>query len=206
MSWKSQLALYIRNPAQYPELVMFANEDVVLIRDKFPKSTVHFLMLLRDSTITHSHPTTAITEERKASLAPHIDKAKGLVYEQFKDCVPDLQVDRQAFIDRFVQVGVHSVPSMNNIHIHILSKDFHSTSMKNKKHYNSFTTRFFVPWEQLPLKAIPKKDLMEDQFIKEHDLICCYCGENMKNRFVELKKHLDIEFTRNFNGSFPLQE
>ena len=34
-------------------------------------------------------------------------------------------------------------PSMRQLHMHIISQDFNSPSMKNKKHWNSFTTTFF---------------------------------------------------------------
>ena len=34
-------------------------------------------------------------------------------------------------------------PSMRQLHMHIVSQDFDSPCMKNKKHWNSFTTTFF---------------------------------------------------------------
>lgn len=44
-----------------------------------------------------------------------------------------------------LMAGYHLVPSLYPIHLHILSDDMDSTHMKHKKHWNSFTTAFFVP-------------------------------------------------------------
>jgi len=33
---------------------------------------------------------------------------------------------------------------MNQVHMHVITRDFISPSLKNKKHWNSFTTEFFL--------------------------------------------------------------
>merc|ERR1739848_578035 len=38
-----------------------------------------------------------------------------------------------------VRFGFHAVPSMKVLHLHVISKDLDSPSLKNKKHWNSFT-------------------------------------------------------------------
>jgi aprataxin len=43
------------------------------------------------------------------------------------------------------QVGYHARPSMHQLHLHVISDDFDSAALKDKKHWNSFTTKFFVP-------------------------------------------------------------
>lgn len=41
-------------------------------------------------------------------------------------------------------VSFHTqVPSMRQLHLHVISQDFESDHLKNKKHWNSFTTSFF---------------------------------------------------------------
>lgn len=42
-------------------------------------------------------------------------------------------------------IGYHAVPSMQRLHLHVLSTDFNSPCLKNKYHWNSFTTPFFLP-------------------------------------------------------------
>ena len=43
-----------------------------------------------------------------------------------------------------VKAGFHAVPSMTRLHLHVISQDFDSPCLKNKKHWNSFTTEFFL--------------------------------------------------------------
>ncbi len=52
-----------------------------------------------------------------------------------------------------VRVGVHAHPSMSHLHVHVLSRDMHSANARHRKHYNSFTTPFFVPLADFPLAA-----------------------------------------------------
>ena len=40
--------------------------------------------------------------------------------------------------------GFHAIPSMRQLHLHVISQDLDSAAMKNKKHWNSFSTGFFV--------------------------------------------------------------
>ena len=40
--------------------------------------------------------------------------------------------------------GFHAVPSMAQVHMHVISQDFISPCMKSKKHWNSFNTSYFV--------------------------------------------------------------
>lgn len=91
-----------------------------------------------------------------------------------------------------VKVGVHSVPSMNHLHVHVLSRDMHSERMKHRKHYNSFTTEFFVPLDEFPMAE-------DDSRRRQHEwpsrpLICWRCGRDFGNRFKELNEHLEVEF------------
>jgi aprataxin len=44
-----------------------------------------------------------------------------------------------------LRIGFHAVPSMSQLHLHLISTDFLGSGLKNKKHYNSFTTPFLVP-------------------------------------------------------------
>lgn len=46
-------------------------------------------------------------------------------------------------VDDF-KIGYHAEPSMQQLHLHVISTDFNSPSLKTKKHWNSFNTAFFV--------------------------------------------------------------
>lgn len=93
---------------------------------------------------------------------------------------------------REVRVGVHAVPSMNHLHVHVMSRDMHSERLKHRKHYNSFTTDFFVPLDDFPLaRDDPRR---RQGKWPERPMVCWRCGRDFGNKFKELKGHLEGEF------------
>lgn len=52
------------------------------------------------------------------------------------------------------KVGYHAVPSLNRLHLHVISKDFESLFLKTKKHWNSFNTEFFIDAESKHITSI----------------------------------------------------
>ncbi|CAL9731156.1 aprataxin-like protein [Monosporozyma unispora] len=206
MSWSQSLSPYILHPDQHEkDLVVYYDDIVTIIHDGFGKSTYHLLILPRDSKLTKKHPTTGVTAHIKNLLQTYVDWCTNYIYDHFTgryEILPSndnlSMSSKEDFIEQFILVGVHSVPSMNNLHIHVLTRDFHSLKLKNKKHYNSFNTKFFVQWDQLPLHFKPDKHEMENVIIKKSDLICCYCNKNFSNKFSQLKKHLGEEFDSHF--------
>ena len=94
--------------------------------------------------------------------------------------------------EKEVKVGIHSHPSMYHLHIHVISVDSYSDSLKHKKHYNSFNTSFFVDLDAFPLGKDDERRHQGDW--PSRDLICWRCGRNFGNRFKELKGHLAEEF------------
>lgn len=91
-----------------------------------------------------------------------------------------------------IKAGAHTHPSMNHMHIHIMSREMHSPCLKHKKHYLSFNSSFFVEMEDFPLEEGTAR------FYPGHwpswDMKCWKCGENYKNQFTKLKGHLAEEF------------
>ncbi|SCU95762.1 LAMI_0F03664g1_1 [Lachancea mirantina] len=212
MSFRYALKGFIDYPERYTHDVIFYDSDVVIVRDKFPKSQGHLLVMPRDSDITDLDPT-LIDNKIKSKLQPAIDRALDVIYKEFheryglkessrkKPFLTNAEYEnKQYFIDNFTQVGIHGAPSMNNLHVHIMTRDFKSPSLKNKKHFNSFTTEFFVNWVKLPLNQKPDETFLEKIVIKQTEMKCVYCGQNFKNRFSELKLHLDREFTMRFEN------
>ena len=96
--------------------------------------------------------------------------------------------------EREVVTGVHSGPSMNNLHVHVLSRDRFSECLKHRKHYNSFATPFLVSLDELPLdKGDVRRQPSHGNYLRD-DMKCWRCGRNFRNKFQELKRHLDEEF------------
>ncbi|RYP59674.1 hypothetical protein DL769_008438 [Monosporascus sp. CRB-8-3] len=93
-----------------------------------------------------------------------------------------------------VRVGVHARPSMNDLHVHVLSRDMFSECLRHRKHYNSFNTPFFVDLADLPLAPDDPRRHPGRAGYLDADLTCWRCGRNFGNRFKQLKEHLAHEF------------
>lgn len=213
-SVRDGLGAYIAKPETYgPDIVVYHNEDFVAIHDMFPKSSLHLLLLPRDQTKTRLHPFDAFEDaEFLAKVKAESHKLRTLAAAELrrkygKDSAQEQA--RQAALsanpppndlpqgrdwEKEIVVGVHAVPSMNHLHVHVLSVDRYSDRLKHRKHYNSFSTPFFVPIEDFPLAEDDVRRNPTGEGYLKRDFICWRCGKIFGNRFAELKQHLEQEF------------
>ncbi|XP_006863086.1 PREDICTED: aprataxin isoform X2 [Chrysochloris asiatica] len=113
---------------QDPKMQVYKDEQVVVIKDKYPKARHHWLVL----------PWTSISS-LKAVTQEHLELLKHMhaVGEKMAaDCAASSKL-------RF-RLGYHAIPSMSQVHLHVISQDFDSPCLKNKKHWNSFNTEYFI--------------------------------------------------------------
>lgn len=73
------------------------------------------------------------------------------------------------------KIGFHNQPSMQRLHLHVISKDFVSDCLKTKKHWNSFNTELFLNYE--------------GKFEKQFKIIVC--SNSIICIFVDLYKQLE---------------
>lgn len=113
---------------QDPTMQVYKDEEVVVIKDKYPKARYHWLVL----------PWKSIPN-LKSLCKEHCDLVKHMheIGEQMVRQCPDS--DSLHF-----RLGYHAIPSMSHVHLHVISQDFDSPCLKNKKHWNSFTTDYFI--------------------------------------------------------------
>lgn len=161
MSFTHGLQKYIDHPAD--PLTVFHDDNVVIIRDAFPKALRHYLILPRLHSMTHLHPLDAFTTQVPSMYAimhQYVEKAKTMMIDSLvaEGYVPDNKTEKASFRNTFIRAGVHSIPSMANLHVHVITQDFFLPRMKNKKHYNSFTTAFFVDFDALAPKVEPNPE------------------------------------------------
>lgn len=260
---KNRMALgaYIDSPESFPpSIVIYHTADFVVIHDKFPKATVHTLLLPRSPRHRLLHPFEALQDvEFLGKVQAEVDKLKVLAAGELqrklgrfsrsdarREAVlngeAEPEEDDETARDRGsirqqqqrdqdvgeegeegeeeethtrgkettkeprlpqgrdwlaeIRCGVHAVPSMGHMHVHVFSRDMHSPCLKHRKHYNSFNTPFLVDIAEFPLA---REDIRrgrgtrEESFMKR-DLVCWRCGRNFGNRFKELKGHLEDEF------------
>ncbi|KAF7585859.1 aprataxin-like protein [Aspergillus hancockii] len=211
---RDALGAYIAKPESYPSsIVVYHNDGFVAIHDLFPKSTLHLLLLPRDATKTRLHPFEALedpvflskvkeeTRKLRSLAAGELRRRYGKYSAQDKerqealnaDPPPDELPPGRAW-EREVVCGVHAVPSMNHLHIHVISVDRYSDRLKHKKHYNSFSTPFFVPIDDFPLAQDDVRRHPTREGYLRRDYVCWRCGKDFGNRFSELKAHLEKEF------------
>ena len=210
------LGAYIASPTAFPaSRVIYHNEKFVVINDLYPKSSVHLLLIPRDPSKTCLHPFEAFEDSAfLADVLVEVEKIRGLAAKELrrrfgtfskKDMAREAAMDlepapaehdlpRGRDWDEEVVSGVHAHPSMNHLHIHIISKDRMNECMRHRKHYNSFATPFFVPVEDFPLDPKDKRRHPGHEGYLGSDLVCWKCGMNFRNRFARLKEHLEEEF------------
>ncbi|XP_073716717.1 aprataxin isoform X2 [Misgurnus anguillicaudatus] len=113
---------------QDPKMQVYKDDRVVVIKDKYPKARYHWLVLPWDSISSLK-----VLRSEHCDLLKHMQK----VGEKMVQQSPDAQKLR-------FRLGYHAIPSMSHVHLHVISQDFDSPCLKNKKHWNSFTTEYFI--------------------------------------------------------------
>lgn len=210
---RSGLLAYINDPTSFPRQLISHDADFVLIRDLFPKATVHLLLLPRDPTKYLYHPHEAFTDlvflsKCKEAATTAAQLASKELQRLLGQCSASEQPRIRALEDgeeiipegrdwsKEIRVGIHAHPSMKHLHIHIISRDMYSECMKHRKHYSSFNTDFFIPLADYPLAEDDqrRRTSYQNRNLKEIDYRCWRCGRNFGNRFKELKGHLEEEF------------
>ncbi|KUJ10093.1 HIT-like protein [Mollisia scopiformis] len=204
---------YILHPETYSSSrVIYYGSAFVAINDLYPKSSVHTLLLPRTEH-KDMHPFDAFDDPAfLAAVREQVKKLRHIVGKELqsrygpysKQDIPRekvlngevepaedgvLPVGRDW--DKEVMAGIHAHPSMNHLHVHVLSVDRYSECLKHRKHYNSFATEFFVPIEDFPLA---KDDERRHGHDLKQDMKCWRCGMNFGNKFAKLKEHLAEEF------------
>ncbi|OHE93209.1 HIT domain-containing protein [Colletotrichum orchidophilum] len=211
------LGVYIENPSSFPaSRVIYHNDEFVAINDLYPKASVHTLLLPRSLKHNLLHPFDAFEEpEFLAAVQREALKLKDLVAKELQRQFAKesrAEAAREAVLDGRAEptgtelpngrdwhaeiiTGVHAHPSMNHLHVHVLSRDMYSVCLKHRKHYNSFNTPFLIDVADFPLAPDdPRRHPGHEGYLMKKDLVCWRCGDNFKNQFVKLKEHLSIEF------------
>ncbi|XP_016970645.1 aprataxin-like protein [Drosophila rhopaloa] len=188
MSWQNGL---IRDMVKQEYLIVSSKLGVV-ISDKFPKAMHHYLVLpLADiPSIFQLDRSHLPLLQELYRLAQNAVEIKGVRWEDF-------------------QVGFHAEPSLHRLHLHVISTDFVSPSLKTKKHWNSHNTELFVPYEKLYAQlekencfARLPKSLVEKLLSKP--LICNQC-EFVSDSLRDLKAHLYNHWQRKEVSKNPFQ-
>ena len=172
--WADGLLKVLEDPTADPA-VIYLDEEVIA---KYPKAKHHYLVMPRDTRYQSIRDLT-VTDlpllKRMESIANKL--------------VHDINDENDAPLLQY-RYGFHAVPSMNHLHMHVIYQDFDSSCLRHKKHWNSFTTTFFVPLEEMMI-AIEKGDTDFEyrQNRLQDGLKCHRCGRAQTN-MPQLKEHI----------------
>lgn len=211
MKGNTILNSYLLDPELYPEQVVFYDENVSIIYDKYPKSAVHFLVLPRSGDITWLSPFQILSDQMILdTLSSYVERAKLFAAMQLRavkedterpknfpvDVTPELQQEFRPYLDR-IKAGFHALPSLGNSHIHVISRDNFSRALKHANHYNSFTTAFFVPFNSkadTAMSLVGRDEIYKLLSVNDLGPMNCHtCGQEF-TEMRNLKPHLEQEF------------
>jgi len=190
--WSTGLLQYMKDPSKHGDVVVTFTDQLVVIKDKFPKAKLHLLVLPRQplqnlSSLTKEHISLLESMERVASTLAQQWMANNTSTE-----VLNLGSSPSPMSHR-VLIGFHAVPSMSQLHLHIISGDFDSPGLKTKKHWNSFNSPFFISPSKV-IQSLQVSDRVQlDKTLYEayleSPLKCHRCSQTMPNMPV-LKTHI----------------
>ncbi|XP_045178329.2 aprataxin-like [Mercenaria mercenaria] len=160
-----------------PEFIVESDDKMTIIKDKYPKAKYHFLVMPKET-----------IPNLKSLKSDHLDLLK-----HFEEKGRALAKKTDAKVK--FRFGYHSVPSMSHLHMHVISQDFNSPCLKTKKHWNSFTSEYFVDSEEI-IKMLEKDgkvhfDVKDSQSLLNQDLRCHVCKKAQKN-MPTLKDHIKM--------------
>ncbi|ORX48987.1 HIT-like protein [Piromyces finnis] len=182
-SWNDALLLYIKHPEQYKEYIFRSEDKFLVVHDKFPKSKIHLLIIPKEEIKSIYY----LNKSHISLVNEMVDLSKEIINEL-----------KKKYGELDFQVGFHAIPSMNQVHMHVITGDFISPSLKNKKHWNSFTTEFFLKpsfiIKQLENYGSIKIDKQHYETILKRPLKCHKCNQEMKN-MPTLKSHLSTHIS-----------
>lgn len=202
MSFRYALKPFVDHPEDYPQQVLYYDANVSIIMDKFPKSAVHLLVLPRNYKKTLIKPTDAFDDVTfKASLQEYIDRAIAIAEDMFYS---QWKAKNQGEGCVNIKVMCHAVPSMNNLHIHVLTDDHYSPWLKNKKHFNSFQDPFGITFDRFPLDA--NDPIRNMAFAQEHlKAPLKWRNAHYQSRFARLKADVNGDFESKWERIQPHQ-
>lgn len=163
-----------------PEMVVQSDELCVSIKDAYPKARYHYLVL----------PRAGIASLRSLDRS-HLDLLKHML-----ECGQKLVSEASSKEPHLkFRLGYHAVPSMTRLHMHVISQDFDSPCLKTKKHWNSFTSDFFIGAKRI-IKMMEEEGRVELDVGKYEELLkrplrCHVCQRSFAN-MPQLKDHIKV--------------
>ncbi|XP_027173702.1 transcription factor bHLH140 [Coffea eugenioides] len=175
--WAQSLYQFAMHPERHRNDLREILDDVVVLDDLYPKARKHLLVLARVEGLDRLAD---VSKEHLPLL--NTMHAVGLKWAE------KLLNENESLVFR---LGYHSEPSMRQLHLHVISQDFDSKHLKNKKHWNSFNTPFFRDSVDV-LQEVSKHGkaiIRDDDSFRSMELRCHRCRSAHPN-IPRLKTHI----------------
>ena len=126
-----------RSPSITPA-IFWEDDECAAIYDAYPKARVHLLLLPKRKQIKQ------IGDLNRSNL-----DVLDMLESRGKWIAQNLVIHDSRGVRIPLRLGFHAVPSMHLLHLHVVSADLSAPALKNKKHWNSFASPFFLSVTQL---------------------------------------------------------
>ncbi|KAK9123313.1 hypothetical protein Sjap_012915 [Stephania japonica] len=198
-TWSSSWSLSLYHIAMHPENDKYKKEiieisdDAVVLNDLYPKARRHLLVVARmdgldclaDACEEHLHLL-------KAMHAMGEKWAKKSISEDASIDFPSRNFEALVTLGTQMLCHLFQDPSMRQLHLHVISQDFNSSYLTNKKHWNTFNTAFFRDSGDVIINEISqhgKATLNADEKLLSMELRCHRCRSAHPN-LPRLKSHI----------------
>ncbi|XP_066267242.1 aprataxin-like [Branchiostoma lanceolatum] len=173
---KGHWSMGLLSSMEDPALKVESDDKVVIIKDKYPKARYHWLVLPKENI-----PSLKAVSSEQLDLLKHMHKKGQELIDKTEDA------KHLSF-----RLGYHAIPSMSHLHLHVISQDFDSPCLKHKKHWNSFTTDYFMDSEDV-VEELEKEGKITDKGSRndrlKYPLRCHVCKKEQVN-MPKLKAHI----------------
>ncbi|XP_034132551.1 aprataxin-like protein [Drosophila guanche] len=133
---KEQIIQNIRNELKKKindkKHILIQSDQAVVVKADYPKAQYHFRVVAKADIAD----VTKLTADHLPLLDHMMDLAVQII--EMQDHLPS----------RNFRIGFKADPFWDRLNMHVISDDFYSMSMKRIKHWNSFNTELFMPFQQ----------------------------------------------------------
>ncbi|KAI4932907.1 hypothetical protein J4E85_003310 [Alternaria conjuncta] len=221
---RNGLGVYIESPETNPEnKILEYDDDFVVITDKYPKASVHLLLIPRKQVYYDQHPLQALSTDPAflAEVRERVVRLKELAAYELRRQYGDFSASDKPYNEAFeAMMSSPDPPPPPEERAALLplgrdwSKDIvvglHTHPSMNHLHIHIFSRDMHSDWmkHKKHYLSFNSSFLVQlDEFPLEEDskrfspgdwpswdMKCWRCGKNFKNKFAALKQHLNEEF------------
>ncbi|KAI5720806.1 hypothetical protein M8J77_011909 [Diaphorina citri] len=158
-------------------LIEYEDDNLTIIDDWNPKGANHYIVI----------------SKRYIRGIRHLNRSHIPLLQEMED--KGLWVARSFRTRRRYLVGYHAEPFFDRLHLHVVSEDLRGRGLKNKEHYNSFTTPFFMPSKDV-INSLRVNGTLhfpsheQCRLWLKRSLFCVHCGYQPKSIRDYKDKHV----------------